>query len=317
MNKRVYTISGFDCPNCASNAERHLNKHESVEEATIDFNNERLYISFKDEPLTIEQIIEVINEVEEDEIVIKPLVKERKEKEPLFDSDSILLLARIIIIITLMVIAKVLESTSLDQRAWQVISMYIVALFVGIYDIVIEVFNNIIHKSNPFDEHLLMVISCTGAFCIAFFKDKDTVFFDGVMVLALFQIGELIEDILSKKSKAAIKKAIDLRAETANLIKGEEVLTVEPETLEINDLILIRVGEKIPVDGEVVKGVGTLDTSSLTGESAPVDISEGSVVLSGTTLTTGSITLKVVKKFEDSTVSKIMDLVESSGEAHR
>lgn len=314
MNKVTYCISGFDCPNCASNAERHLNKHESIESAVIDFNNERLYISYTDEPLTIEQIISIIKEVEEDEIVITSLSNQKKKDEPLFEKETIFLLIRIIVIIALMVTAKILESNFLDQRSWQVIALYSVALVIGIYDVFWDVVKNIIHKENPFDEHLLMTISCIGAFSIAFFKDKDTVFFDGVMVLALFQIGELIEDILSKKSKSAIKKAIDLRAKTANLIKGDEVISVEPESLEIGDVIIVRVGEKIPVDGEVIKGNGTLDTSSLTGESVPVDIKEGMVVLSGTTLTTGSINVKVAKKFSNSTVSKIMELVESSGE---
>ena len=316
MIKKVYTISGFDCPNCAANAECHLNKQDNIDSAVIDFNNERLYITYKDEPLSIEQIISLINEVEEDEITITHLSdkKEKVEEEPIFNKETILLLVRIFFIIALMVTAKILESTILDQRSWQVIALYLAALIIGIYDIFLAVIKNIIHKVNPIDEHLLMLISCIGAFCIVFFKDKDTVFFDGVMVLALFQIGELIEDILSNKSKSAIKKAIDLRAETANLIKGEEVISVSPESLNIDDLVMIKVGEKIPVDGEVISGSGTLDNSSLTGESVPVDVSTGSILLSGATLSSGSVTMKVLKTFENSTVSKIMELVESSGE---
>lgn len=315
MIKEIYTIKGFDCPNCASNAECHLNKQDNIDSAVIDFNNERLYITYKDEPMSIEQIISLINEVEEDEIVITHISHKKEEKEEsIFNKETILLLVRIFFIVALMVTAKILESTILDQRSWQVIALYLAALITGIYDIFLAVIKNIIHKVNPVDEHLLMLISCIGAFCIVFFKDKDTVFFDGVMVLALFQIGELIEDILSNKSKSAIKKAIDLRAEKANLVKGDEVISVSPESLNIDDLVIVKVGEKIPVDGEVVSGSGTLDNSSLTGESVPVDISTGSILLSGGTLSSGSITMKVSKTFENSTVSKIMELVESSGE---
>ena len=134
------------------------------------------------------------------------------------------------------------------------------------------------------------------------------------MVLVLFQIGELLEDVLSKKSKAAISNAIDLRADVANLVTNDKVVTVKPDTLKEGDLIVVRVGEIVPVDGVVIEGEGSLDTSSLTGEPLPVDVRKDSHVLSGTILKSGSLTLKVEKVFSDSTIYKIMELVQNSGE---
>ncbi|MBR0295085.1 MAG: cadmium-translocating P-type ATPase [Bacilli bacterium] len=315
MSKKIYHIHGFDCPNCASHAEAHLNKHEKIDSAVIDFNNEKLFITYKDEELSIEEIINIIAEVEEDEIVIEEETKRVKEKKPLLTKESIILIIRIILIVILMVTAKILESTILEPKSWIVITIYCVALAIGIYDVLFHVFNNIIHKNNPVDEHLLMSISCIGAFCIAFFPNREeTVFFDGVMVLALFQIGELIEEILSEKSKNAIRKAIDLRAHTANLIVDDEIKVVNPESLSIGDIIVIKTGEIVPVDGIIESGSGSLDTSSLTGESVPVDVNEGHHVLSGSILTSGSIKVRVEKTFENSTVSKIMELIENSGE---
>ena len=313
MIKKTYQISGFDCPNCASKSENHLNTKEEIESAVIDFNNERLFITYKDEPLPIEKIKEIIAEVEDDPIVIKPLENKKKEKEKLFDKDAIIILIRIIVVVALMITAKILESP-LGERSWVVIMFYSIALAIGIYDVIWEVISNIIHKINPIDEHLLMSISCLGAFLIALFPDAETVFFDGVMVLALFQIGELIEEILSKKSKEAIRNAIDLRADIAHVIRGDNVIDVNPEELAIGDSIIIKVGEIIPADGLLVSGSGNIDTSSLTGEALPVGVKEGDHILSGSILSSGSITIKVEKEFSSSTISKIMELVENSGE---
>ena len=314
MSKVTYHIRGFDCANCASKSERHLNKHPSIKSASIDFNNERLFITYENDELSIKEIIDIIHEVEEDEIEISLLSEKKHEKEKIIEKEQVLLLIRIALIVVLMVIAKILESTVLFDRHWAVIVLYVTALIIGIYDVVFEVIEHIVHKVNPVDEHLLMTISCLGAFSIAFFPNVETVFFDGVMVLALFQIGELIEEILSKKSKQAIKNAIDLRADKANLLMGDEIVVVNPEELEIGDAILIKVGEIIPVDGIIINGEGSLNTSSLTGESMPLEVKTGDKVLSGTILSSGSLTLKVEKEFKNSTISKIMEVVENSGE---
>ena len=137
---------------------------------------------------------------------------------------------------------------------------------------------------------------------------------DAAMVIILYQVGELFEHIASGKSKNAISNAIDLRADTANLITDNKVVEVKPETLKVGDKILVRIGEIVPADGEIIDGQGTLDTSSLTGEPMPVDALVGMNALSGSILRSGSITIRINKVFADSTISKILELVQSSGE---
>lgn len=322
MKKAIYHISGFDCANCAAKVERHLNKKENVQSAVIDFNNERLFITYRGEPFTEEQILDAIKEVEGDPIRLEAISAGKIKKDKLFDVKDWILVGRIILSVVLMVVARVLQAVMFkgienwqgEKGAWILIVIYSVALVICLYDIVWDVIRNIIKLRNPIDEHLLMTVSCLGAFCIAFFREAEPVFFDGVMVLVLFQIGELLEDILSKKSKAAISNAIDLRADFANLITNGKVTTVKPDTLKEGDLIVVRIGEIVPVDGVVVEGEGSLDSSSLTGEPLPVDVRKDSHVLSGTILKSGSITLKVEKVFSDSTIYKIMELVQNSGE---
>ncbi len=322
MKKYIYSIKGFDCPNCASKVEKYLNSLPNIYSCTIDFQNERIFLVYQDTPYTIKELLDFIKEVEDDPIEISEVSKTKQKKEQIFDKKTIFLLIRIAVVTALMVTGLVVTKSlfgdasywQFEEKAWIVIAIYLVAIAIGIYDIAWEVFEHIIHLQNPIDEHLLMCISVSGAFCIAFFKEAEPVFFDGIMVLVLFQVGELIECILSKKSKQAISDAIDLRADFANLVSENRIIQVSPEKLNLNDKIVIHVGEIVPVDGIVVDGSGELDTSSLTGESVPVHISNGDNVLSGTILKSGSVTLNVEKVFKDSTISKIMELVENSGE---
>lgn len=322
MKKYIYSIKGFDCANCASKVEKHLNTKINIRSCVIDFQNDRMFIIYQDTPYTKEELLSFIKEVEDDPIEIEDANQLKKKKEKLFDKKTIFLLIRIAVVVALMVtgliVSKVMfpdiENWQNEQNAWIPISIYVVALALGIYDILWEVIEHIIHLQNPIDEHLLMTLSTAGAFCIAFFKEAEPVFFDGVMVLALFQVGELIESMLSKKSKQAIADAIDLRADFANLVTDNKIVKVSPDKLNINDKIVIHVGEIVPVDGIVCDGTGDLDTSSLTGESMPLSVKNGDHVLSGTILKNGSLTLKVEKLFHESTISKIMELVQNSGE---
>jgi Cd2+/Zn2+-exporting ATPase len=170
--------------------------------------------------------------------------------------------------------------------------------------------------------NLLLTMSTLGVFTLSILIHYEVLpegkfeidLMDGVMVIALYQVGELFEHIATGKSRNAISNAIDLRADTANLITDNKVVEVKPETLKVGDKILVRIGEIVPADGEIIDGQGTLDTSSLTGEPIPVDALVGMNALSGSILRSGSITIKINKIFADSTISKILDLVQSSGE---
>ena len=320
MSKKViYHISGFDCPNCAAKVERFLNKEEYIQNATIDFTNERMYITYREEPLEVEKLKEVIKTVESDPLRIERIHQGRKVQQKLFDKKTIFNLSRIIFSAVLMLVTCfVIE----DKNFLLAVILYGISALICLYDIIWKLVQNIIHLRNPIDMNLLLTMSSLGVLTLAILIHYEVLpegrfhidMMDGVMVIVLYQVGELFEHIASGKSKNAISNAIDLRADTANLITDNKVVEVKPETLKVGDIILVRIGEIVPADGEIIDGQGTLDTSSLTGEPMPVDALVGMNALSGSILRSGSITIRINKVFADSTISKILELVQSSGE---
>ena len=320
MSKKViYHISGFDCANCAAKVERFLNKEEYIQSATIDFTNERMYITYRDEPISTEQLIETIKTVESDPLRIEKIQKGRKVTQSIVDKKFIISVSRIIVSTILMLVACfVIE----DKNYLAALIIHGVAAVICLYDIVWKLIQNIIHLRNPIDMNLLLTLSSVGVFTLSILIHYgvlppgkfDIDLMDGVMVIVLYQVGELFEHVATGKSRNAISNAIDLRADTANLITDNKVVEVKPETLKVGDKILVRIGEIVPADGEIIDGQGTLDTSSLTGEPMPVDALIGMNALSGSILKSGSITIRINKVFADSTISKILELVQSSGE---
>lgn len=187
------------------------------------------------------------------------------------------------------------------------IGMYIVSYALIGFDIFKKAIKHLFRK-DMFDENLLMTIATIGALCIG-------EYIEGVAVLLLYKIGEYLQDKAVDTSKEKIKSAIDIRAKYANVIKNGKVEKVDPETLKIGDIVLVKNGEKIPTDGVISKGNTRLDTSSLTGESIPKDVAKNDEVLSGMINLGEVIEIKVTKAFEDSTASKILDLIENARES--
>lgn len=328
MSKKiVYHISGFDCPNCAAKVERFLNKQENISSATIDFTNERMYISYRDEPLELESIKELIKKIDDDPLRIELLNKgSLSEKHTILTKPFIISCVRIltsalIVLITRLVFGEITTTSPLSTFIPALIC-YSVALIIVLYDIFYKFLQNIIHRRNPIDMYLLLTLSSVGVFVVfillytGVLKDGGIPvdIMDGVLVVILYQVGELFEQAATNKTKDAISKAIDLRADSANLILEDKVIKVKPDTLKVEDKIIVHIGEIIPSDGQVIDGQGSLDMSSLTGEPIPVDALKGMNVLSGAILLSGSLTIQVNKVFADSTISKILELVQSSGE---
>ena len=187
------------------------------------------------------------------------------------------------------------------------IGMYIVSYALIGFDIFKKAIKHLFRK-DMFDENLLMTIATIGALFIG-------EYIEGVAVLLLYKIGEFLQDKAVDTSKEKIKKAIDIRAKYANVIKNGKVEKVDPETLEIDDIVVVKNGEKIPTDGVISKGNTRLDTSSLTGESVPKEVAKNDEVLSGMINLGEVIEIKVTKAFKDSTASKILDLIENARES--
>ena len=185
------------------------------------------------------------------------------------------------------------------------LSIYIVIYLLIAYDILLKAIKNISH-GQVFDENFLMIIATIGAFILMEFPEA-------VAVMLFYQIGEFFQDLAVGRSRASIAELMDIRPDIANLIHEDGIIEeTDPELVEIGQIIRVNPGEKIPLDGIIVSGSSSIDAKALTGESLPVDVIEGSSVISGTVNLTSSIDIKVEKDFSDSAVNKILELVENS-----
>ena len=322
MIKKKYHISGFDCPNCAHKSETHLGKHEGIEYCHIDFSTNKMYLTFKEKELSVKEIAGIIAEVESDPLDIHESSGKFEKETKIFTKDMWFLLGRIIFAAIVLVI-NLAVLPQFDNTGWIRFGLYTFATLVLVYDIFWRVLLHIRHLKNIIDHNLLITIAVSGAtaFAVIYLLEEPGSpegvhsAMEAMMVVGLFQIGQIIEKIATNRSKAAVMNAIQLRVEYANLLKNGQVVKVDPEELHIGDNVVISAGEMIPVDGQVVDGSAYVDKSSLTGEFVPVlaDVENGEV-LAGCLVKSGSITIKASKKYEDSAVSKIIDLISNSGE---
>lgn len=191
-----------------------------------------------------------------------------------------------------------------------------VYLLIG-YDVLCRAVRNIAH-GQVFDENFLMCIATLGAFALAIYRGAAGMEIEGFdeacAVLLFYQVGEWFQSYATGKSRKSISALMDIRPDYANVLRGEEAETVDPSEVAVGEIILVNPGEKIPLDGVVTEGASSLDTKALTGESLPRDVAEGAEVVSGSVNLTSQIKIRVEKEFYDSTVSKILDLVENASE---
>ena len=220
--------------------------------------------------------------------------------------------ARIILSAALLGVAVLVEK-KLDLCVWQLLLVYLVPYLIAGYDTLLEAGEKIV-KGDFFDEDFLMSIATIGALCIGFLPGAETQFPEAVFVMLFFQVGELFEDIAEGRSRKSISKLMDIRPDTANVERDGKILTVNPEDVKIGETIVVKPGEKVPMDGVVLEGTSSLNTVALTGESVPRSIAKGDDIISGCVNLTGVIRAKVTKVFGESTASKILDLVENASE---
>ena len=212
--------------------------------------------------------------------------------------------------IILLIIAVFIEK-HYDLATWQLLLVYLIPYLLIGHETLGEAAEGIA-KGDMFNEHFLMAIATIGALCIGFFPGSETEFPEAVFVMLFFQVGELFEGYAEGKSRDSISHLMDIRPDVANVIRNKEVQSVAPDTVKIGETILIKRGEKIPLDGIVTEGSALLDTVALTGESVPRAIKEGEEIYSGCINLKGELKVRTIKTFGESTASKIIALVESA-----
>lgn len=212
--------------------------------------------------------------------------------------------------IILLIVAVFVEK-HYDLATWQLLLVYLIPYLLIGHETLGEAAEGIA-KGDMFNEHFLMAIATIGALCIGFFPGSETEFPEAVFVMLFFQVGELFEGYAEGKSRDSISHLMDIRPDVANVIRNKEVQSVAPDTVKIGETILIKRGEKIPLDGIVTEGSALLDTVALTGESVPRAIKEGEEIYSGCINLKGELKVRTTKSFGESTASKIIALVESA-----
>ena len=212
--------------------------------------------------------------------------------------------------IILLIVAVFIEK-HYDLATWQLLLVYLIPYLLIGHETLGEAAEGIA-KGDMFNEHFLMAIATIGALCIGFFPGAETEFPEAVFVMLFFQVGELFEGYAEGKSRDSISHLMDIRPDVANVIRNKEVQSVAPDTVKIGETILIKRGEKIPLDGIVTEGSALLDTVALTGESVPRAIKEGEEIYSGSINLKGELKVRTTKSFGESTASKIIALVESA-----
>lgn len=212
----------------------------------------------------------------------------------------------------MLAVAALVEHT-VQLPVWQMLLIYLVPYLVVGYDVVGEAFEGICH-GEVFDEDFLMFVATVGAMCIGFLPGAEPQFAEAVFVMLFFQVGELFEHYAEHRSRRSIRALMDIRPDTANVLRNGNVQTVSPDTIAVGETIIVKPGERVALDGEIVDGTSALNTVALTGESMPRDVHEGDQVVSGCVNISGVLTVKVQKSFGESTASKIISMVENASE---
>lgn len=219
----------------------------------------------------------------------------------------------LLVITALLLVAAVLIEKNCGLETWQLLLVYLVPYLLVGRETLGEAWEGIM-RGDVFNEHFLMSVATIGALCVGFMPGAETEFPEAVFVMLFFQVGELFEGYAEGKSRDSIKHLMEIRPDVANVMRGGELLAVSPEEVKPGEEIVVKPGEKVPLDGTIIEGTSALNTVALTGESLPRDIGEGDDVMSGCVNLSGVIHVRVTKSFGESTVSKIIRLVESADE---
>ena len=289
--KYKYKINGLDCANCANKIECKLNEHKDIEKAIVNFSKLTVTITTNKKD-KVKELVESIAKTVEPDIKLYDINEDNK-------SNIKMEVIKLIIGLFLSVIGMFLFKGILSKIF--IILSYMILLS--------KVFIKAIKllRKKTIDENLLITISCIGAY----FTNN---IHEGLMVIILYNIGKILESIAVNNSRKSITELMNIKPVYANIIKDGDTIKVDPAEVKIGDKLRILKGERIPLDGTLIKGNTEIDMSSLTGESRPVSINLGDKVLSGSINIGNEIDIEVTNTYEDSTVSKILDLVENASD---
>ena len=308
----IIMLEGLNCANCAAKIETEVNKLEEIKEAGLDFVSKRLIIKVdnnsnrnnifskvqsivnKLEP-EVEVKLQSNNSINNKDLDINTKSENEQENNEIKESIIKLILGLVFFIIPLI----------FDFSPKIELGLFLISYALVGGEIVLRAVKNI-SKGQVFDENFLMTIATLGAFAIRQYPEA-------VAVMIFYQVGELFQDIAVNKSRKSISDLMDIRPDSANVKRGEEFITVSPQEVLIGDIIMIKPGEKLPLDGVIIEGKSMVDTSALTGESVPRTVRTGDEVLGGFINKNGLLYVKVEKEFGESTLSKILDLVQNAG----
>lgn len=293
MKSYKYTLEGLDCANCAKKIEDEIAKTKGYEDVIVNFST--LKLTFKsDNPNAKKEVTEIVKKLEPDVEVLDDGEK-KQEKEEHNDSD----IARIVIGIAIYLIALIGNLGTIITNMLTIISFVIL-----LYKTAKKAWKQVT-KNKVLDENTLIVISAIGAYFVGKISE-------GIMVITLYEIGKILESKAVNKTRKSISDLMNIKPEYANLKINEEIKKVNPEEVKIGDIIMVKTGEKIPLDGVVISGDAQVDNSALTGESKLVNVTKNSKVLSGSINVNGLIEVKVEQTYENGTVSQILNLVENA-----
>ena len=292
-------MKGLDCAHCAEKIRAASEKNPFVKTAEMNFMAKKLNLEIAEgsDEAVLREVKKITAELEPDvEVMLAaPSVSQEHEED---SSDLKKDLTKIIAAVIVFIIGIIFSNS--EYSLWIFLSAY----FIVGFDVLVTAGKNII-KGRPFDECFLMTAATIGAFCIGEYHE-------GVVVMILYQLGEMFQSLAVRRSRKSISSLMDIRPDVANVKRDGKLEQTAPELVQVGDIIVVKPGEKIPLDSIVTAGKTTVDTSALTGESVPREANEGDRLMSGCVNLTGLIEAKVEKKFGESTVTKILELVENA-----
>lgn len=305
MSTKVFMLNGLDCANCAAKIETEIKNIEGIKFASVDFVSKRLTWEAESNtnvPMLVEKIESIVKKIEPDvkiALVKNPSKSKIEEKDDDDEEGHKKEIVELVIGGTLFVVGLIFKFQN-----WLELTIFLISYIIVGRKVVLSAIKGIV-RGQVFSEHFLMSVATIGAFFVGEYPE-------GVAVMLFYLVGELFEDMAVDNSRKSISELMDIRPDYANLQVGEELKKVSPDEVNIGNKIVVKPGEKIPLDGKVIEGTSMVDTAALTGESVPRELKPGSDALSGFVNKNGVLTIEVTKGFGESTVSKILDLVQNA-----